>query len=164
VARYVMTSLPFSTSSFTGHCRDLVTNSIRTEFDLPSSELAAATCPSETTVNQSRPKAPLRNEEPHCCYSNPSQTRANTSSCVGGARMAEDKDKECNSDPCPASLDKENVENIGLAREVARRNARILEVRLRDRIVRCCARLRREYREDSSEDQKSWKQQKPSSL
>lgn len=137
MARYVMSSLPFSTGSFAGYCCDLITNSIRAKFDLSPSELAAATCPSETTVNQSRSKAPLRDEEPHRCYSNPSQTGANTSPGVSGARMAEDEDKECNSDPSPASLDKENVENIGLAREIARRNAGILEMRLRDRIVRC---------------------------
>ena len=78
--------------------------------------------------------------------------------------MAEEEDEESGSDPSPTSLDKQNVEDIGLARKVARRNARLLEMRLRDRIVRCGARLGRDDGEDSAEDQQRWEQDKASSL
>jgi hypothetical protein len=49
--------------------------------------------------------------------------------------MAKDKDEESSGDPCPAPLDKQDVKDIGLAREVTRRRAGILEMRLRDGVV-----------------------------
>jgi hypothetical protein len=149
-----MSSLPLSTSSFAGHSRNLVSDGIDTKLDLSPGELTATTCPPETTVDQSWTKTPLRNQEPDAGDNEPPQTGPDTSSHVSGARVAEDKEEESSGDPRPAPLDKQDIKNIGLARKVTRRSAGILEMRLRDRVVWCGARLRRYDGEDSAKDQK----------
>ncbi|KAI6772741.1 hypothetical protein HG530_003699 [Fusarium avenaceum] len=164
MARYVVSSLPLSTSSFAGHGRDLVSDGIDTKLDLSPGELTATTCPSKTTVDQSWTKTPLRNQEPDAGNNEPPQTGPDTSSQISGARMGEDKDEESSGDPSPAPLDKKDVEDIGLARKVTRRSTGILNMRLRDRVVWCGTRLRRDDGEDGAKDQKRWEQDKSSSL
>ncbi|CAF3475591.1 unnamed protein product [Fusarium graminearum] len=141
MTRYVMATLPLSTGSLACHSRDLVRDTVDAKLDLPSSELAAATCPSETAIYQSRTKTPLRNKKPHGCNSKPSEDSPSTSFQVRGAGMAKHKAKEGNSDPGPASLDEKDVEQVGLARKVAWRKARVLQMRLRDVIVWSGSRL-----------------------
>ncbi|CEI38621.1 unnamed protein product [Fusarium venenatum] len=135
MTRYVMTALPLSTGSLACHSCDLVRDTVDAKLDLPSSELAATTCPSETSIDQSRTKTPLRNKKPHARNSKPSEDSPGTSFQICSTGMAEHKGKEGSGNPGPTSLDEQDVEQIGLARKVAWRKAWVLQMRLRDVIV-----------------------------
>src|SRR5690349_15432952 len=106
-----MTALPFTTGCFAGHrCHHLPKAAI-THLNLPPSEFASATRPSEAAVDQSGAKAPLRNEDPDGRHSSPSQYCAESTSRVGGTRVCKDEERKGDSNPGPASLDKDNVED-----------------------------------------------------
>lgn len=65
--------------------------------------------------------------------------------------MCKDEERKGDSNPCPASLDKDNVKDVGLERKVARGDFDVLDVGLRDVVVWRGASLGRQDGEDGAE-------------
>ena len=78
--------------------------------------------------------------------------------------MREGEAQEGKRHPAPAALDEEHVEDVGLAREVARCRAGMLRVRLRNGVVVCGAGFGRSDREQTAEDEQHGKEAERKSL
>lgn len=70
--------------------------------------------------------------------------------------MCKDEERKGDSDPCPASLYKDNVEDVGLERKVTRGDFDVLNVGLRDMVVWRGASVGRHDGEDSAEYKNDW--------
>ncbi len=104
-------------------------------------------------VDDRGPEEPLRHEDPPERDETPPDRRPDLVLELRGRRVREEEGEEGHGDPRPAALDEQRIEDVVLASEIRRRESRVLDVGLRDVVVRCRARLGREEREERAEDE-----------
>lgn len=159
VSRDVVAALPLPPSRLTGHGRQhLLDRTSSFHANLSLRQLAFAAGPPKTAIDNRRAKEPLRDKEPPSRNRQPPDPGADPPRqddrgrrLAGGLHeQGEDKGK---GDPSPAALDEDDVEDVVLAGKVARDDAGVLVVRLRDVVVCGGADVGRDDGEDCAEDE-----------
>lgn len=158
MTRNIVASLPLASCCFTSHSRQQLFHAAVAHGNLSLRQLAFATGPVETAVNNRRAKEPLCYYEPPARGGSPTDSRADSPrQNDGGRRIAgglhEERKDECKGDPSPASLHKYYVEDIVLPGKIARRDARVLMVRLRHVVIRRGSYVGRDDGEDGAEEE-----------
>lgn len=158
MARDIVASLPLASCCFASYGRQQLFHVALAHDNLSLRQLAFAAGPAETAVDNGRAKEPLCDKEPparggypaDACADPPHQN--NSGRRIAGGLHKERKD-ECKGGPSPAALHKHHVEDIVLSGKVARREARVLVVRLRHVVVRRGSNVGRNEGEDCAEDE-----------
>lgn len=155
VARDVMPAAPLSTGSLARDSRKRLLGAGLARDDAQLGQVALAARPPESAINHGRAKAPLRDEDPPDSDACPAQQSLHLEARRRGreAGVRERKGKQRERVPAPAALDKDDVEQVRLARKVARLGARLVRVRLRHGVVGRRARGGRDEGEDGAEDE-----------
>lgn len=130
VATNIVTSTPLASCRSTCGIRKDILFARCALHDLGVRNLTFSACKSETSVDDGRAKAPLRDEHPPGRRQAPAYQASRPPGCAGRGRVREEEDEKGECDPSPALLDEEDVENVALASKVGRRKSWVLRVGL----------------------------------